>query len=115
LEYARAAAEGEFGIARVRQAKVALIQRILASDRLEQPKPDVQLSREIKAFIKGLHQGKLDRGPSLVDAFETMPSVEADRLAEAVRRALPELIKLDRYERRAAALRDSGLRALKKR
>ncbi len=110
LEYARAAAEGEFGIARVRQAKVALIQRILASDRLEQPQP-VPLSREIKAFIKGLHQGKLDRGPSVVDVLE-MP-VEADRLAEAVRRALPELIKLDRYERRAAALRDSGLRALK--
>jgi hypothetical protein len=33
-----------------------------------------------------------------------------DRLAEAVRRALPELIKLERYERRAAALRDRFLR-----
>ena len=44
-----------------------------------------------------------------------MPSQEADRLAEVVRRALPELLKLDRYERRAAGLRYRALRALNKR
>ena len=35
-----------------------------------------------------------------------------DLLADAIRRALPELLKLDRYERRAAARRDLAVRAL---
>jgi hypothetical protein len=113
LDYARAAAEAEFGIARVRQAKVALIERMLAFGGWEQPQLFQSLG-EIKAFFKGLDRGKLDIPTPVVDALETMPSAEADRLAEAVRRALPELIKLDRYERRAAALRDRGLRALKR-
>jgi hypothetical protein len=39
-----------------------------------------------------------------------MPSEELERTAEAVRRALPELIKLDRYESRAAARRDKAIR-----
>jgi hypothetical protein len=37
-----------------------------------------------------------------------MPSSEPDRTAEAIRRALPELLKLDRYERSAAARRDKA-------
>jgi hypothetical protein len=89
LDYARAAAEAEFGIARVRQTKVALIERMFAFGELELPAP--------------------------VDAAATMPSGEADRLTEAVRRALPELLKLDRYERRAAAVRERCLRELKNR
>jgi hypothetical protein len=35
-----------------------------------------------------------------------LPLVEPERSAEAVRRALLELLKLDRYERRASARRD---------
>ena len=38
-----------------------------------------------------------------------MPSQEPDRSAEAVRRVLPELRKLDRYERRAAAQRERAV------
>ena len=38
-----------------------------------------------------------------------MPSQEPDRSAEAVRRVLPELRKLDRYERRAAVRRDRAV------
>ncbi len=97
LEYARAAAEAEFGIARVRQAKVALIERMLAFGELEPPQL-FQSLREIKAFFKGFDRGELNLSKPVVDALETMPSAEADRLAEAVRRALPELLKLDRYE-----------------
>ena len=113
LEYARAAAEAEFGIARVRQAKVALIERMFALGELQQPQP-FQSVRQLKAFFKGLDRGQVPI-PTPVDAAATMPSAEADRLAEAVRRALPELLKLDRYERRAAAIRDRCLRALESR
>lgn len=39
-----------------------------------------------------------------------MPSSEPERFIQAVRSALPELLKLDRYERRAAARRDRATR-----
>jgi len=41
-----------------------------------------------------------------------MPTTEPERSAEAVRRALPELIQLDRYERRAAGRRARAMRSL---
>jgi hypothetical protein len=110
---ARAAAEAEFGIARVRRAKVALIERMLAFGQLEQPQL-FESVRQITAFFNAWDRGEL-KLPALVDAAGTMPSPEADRLAEAVRRALPELLKLDRYERRAAALGHRCLRAMKNR
>ncbi|WP_377827850.1 hypothetical protein ACFKHW_26625 [Bradyrhizobium lupini] len=37
---------------------------------------------------------------------------EAERTAEAVRRALPQLARLDRYEARAVARRDRAIRAI---
>ena len=74
LERARAVAHAELDLARVRRAKVALIERPSAFGEL--------------------------------DALATMPSQEPDRSAEAVRRALPDLRKLERYERRSAARRD---------
>ncbi len=36
--------------------------------------------------------------------------VRTERTAEAIRRALPELIKLERYEQRAATRRDQATR-----
>ena len=38
-----------------------------------------------------------------------MPSEEPDRSAEAVRRAIPELVKFDRYEQHARARRDRAI------
>jgi hypothetical protein len=43
-----------------------------------------------------------------------MPTQEPERSAEAIRRALPELTKLNRYESRAAARRDRAIRELSK-
>ena len=111
LEYARAAAEAEFGIARVRQTKVALIERMVAFGQLEQLQ-FFKSVRQITAFFNALDHGEL-KLPEPIDAAGTMPSAGADRLAEAVRRALRELLRLDRYERRAAALRDRCLRTIK--
>jgi hypothetical protein len=79
LERAREIAQAEFDLARVRQAKVALIESARAC-------------------------AAADRPP--------MPSQEPDRSAEAVRRVLPELRQLDRYERRAAAQRERAVRNL---
>jgi hypothetical protein len=50
--------------------------------------------------------------PELADPSTTMPADEQDHTAEAVRRTLPELMMLERYECRAAARRDRSVRAL---
>jgi prophage DNA circulation protein len=89
LECARAVAAAELDLARVRQAKVALIERVMASGALR------ALAREVQA----------QEAPA-------MPSAELCRSAEAIKRALPALVKFDRYEQRARAARDRAVRQL---
>jgi hypothetical protein len=106
LERARAIAQAELDLARVRRAKVALIERASAFGELDPPQLTVtQMIRLVNAF---------DRGRLIVskpiDSSAMMPSQEPDRSAEGIRRVLPELRKLDRYERRAAAQRDRAVR-----
>jgi hypothetical protein len=101
LERARAIAEAELELARVRRAKVALIERASAFGELDPPQFTVtQVIRLLNAFEWGRPI------PKPIDASTTMPSQEPDRSAEAVRRVLPELRKLERYEHRSAARRD---------
>ena len=104
LDCALQIAQAELELARVRRAKVGLIERASAFGELDPPRLTVaQMIRLIDAF---------DRGRPIVppiDASATMPSQEPDRSAEAVRRVLPELRKLERYERRAAARRDRAI------
>ena len=52
--------------------------------------------------------------PQRIAPLATMPTEEPERTAEAVRRALPELAKLDRYESRAVARRDRAIRQIVK-
>src|SRR6266567_3577909 len=47
-----------------------------------------------------------------ISSPEPMPLLEPERSAEAVRRSLPELVKLDRYEHRASSRRDRAIREL---
>ena len=104
LERARAIAQAELDLARVRRAKVALIERASAFGELD-PAQAFSTVTEIKRFFNALDRGRLIV-PKPTDPSATMPSQEPDRTAEAVRRVLPELRKLDRYERRAAVRRD---------
>jgi hypothetical protein len=105
LERARAIAQAELEVARVRRAKVALIERASAFGELDRPRPSVS---ELIRLLNAFQRGRLIN-PKPIDASATMPSQEPDRSAEAVRRILPELCKLDRYERRAAARRDQAV------
>lgn len=84
LVWCRAAAEAEFDLARVRHAKVALIERAAISN-------------------------EFDLSQLSASAPNLMPPSEADRLLAFVRRALPELLKIDRYEQRAASRLDHAL------
>jgi hypothetical protein len=103
LERARAIAQAELDLARVRRAKVSLIERACAFGELDPPQAFSTVT-QIKRFFNALDRGKLIL-PKPSDSSATMPSQEPYRSAEAVRRVLPELRRLDRYERRAAVRR----------
>jgi hypothetical protein len=95
LASARRIAEAEFDVARVQRIKVALIER----------------ARNVVGFST---LGNI-RPKCAIDTLPPMPEDEPQRTAEAVRRALPELVRLNRYERRAAARRDRAIRTLAQR
>src|SRR5262245_26120320 len=108
LERARAIAQSELDLARVRRAKVALIERASAFGELDPPR---LTATQMIRLINALGRGRLIV-PKLIDASATIPPHEPERSAEAVRRVLPELRKLNRYERRAAARRDRAVLGL---
>jgi hypothetical protein len=112
LEHARAAAHAELDLARARQAKVALINRFSAYGALNSTDVLCSVGQEVR-FLKRVLAGKEPpEWPEWMLPAATMPSEEPARTDEAVRRALPELRKLDRYERRAAGRRDRAIRQL---
>jgi hypothetical protein len=88
LERARAIAQAELDLARVRRAKVALIERACTFGELEPPQVLSSVTQIIR-FVNALDRGRLIL-PKPVDSSATMPSQEPDRSAEAVRRMLPE-------------------------
>jgi hypothetical protein len=113
IERARTIAQAELDLARVRRAKVATIARVLAFGSLDPP----QASSSTSQAIRLLNSIERTRGaiiPEPVDSATTLPTLDPDRTAEAVRRALPELIKLDRYERRFCVARDHAVLRLKR-
>jgi hypothetical protein len=113
LDRARVVAQAELDLARVRRAKIALIERVLAFGNLGRPQSYTPVAGAIR-FLNAIEAGRVPKMSEQVDVSATMPTQEPDRSAEAVRRALPELLKLERYERRAAALRDRAIQNMRK-
>jgi hypothetical protein len=109
LEHARDAAYAEIDLARVRRVRVALIERAAALGSRETPELFKSV-REVSRYLESTERGETPSLPERDDPLATGPSHEFDRSAEAIRRALPELVKLDRYESRAAARRDGAVR-----
>jgi hypothetical protein len=109
LEHARTAAQAELDLARVRQVKVALIERASALGALDAPQVFGSLAQGIRYFKSVLSGRSPPALQQRIAPSATMPSEEPERTAEAVRRALPELAKLDRYESRAVARRDRAI------
>ena len=114
LEHARAAAHAELDLARIRQVKVALIARVSALGSLDTPQVFGSAAQRIR-YLKSILSGRSPPAlPQRIDPLATMPTEEPERTAEAIRRTLPELAKLDRYETRAAAQRDRAIREIVK-
>ncbi len=114
LQHARTAAQAELDLARVRQVKVALIERVSALGALDTPQAFGSLAEQIRYFRSILSGRAPPILPEPIDPLATMPTQEPERTAEAVRRALPELLKLNRYESRAVSRRDRAIRQIVK-
>jgi hypothetical protein len=112
LECVRAFAQAEFDLARIRRLKVALVSHVMAFGEFEPPAA-FQSLREINQFFKGFDRGEL----ILPERSQPppMPTTEPERSAEAIQRALPELMRLNRYERHAGARRAHAMHTLSER
>jgi hypothetical protein len=117
LAWARDAAEAELDVARVRCVKAALISRVIALGRLEPAKLFRSPKDEASWIMQHYYGATLwkSRPKFAVDSLPEMPKKEPQRTAEAVRRALPSLLKLNRYESRAVARRDRAIAAISQR
>jgi hypothetical protein len=105
LEQARAVAQAQLDLTQIRRLRASLIQRMAEFGVLDTPDP-LGTFRDLKRILKSIDRGlPLDLS---VPPPPGMPPSEPDRTAEAMRRALPELLKLDRYDRSAAARRDKA-------
>ena len=114
IERARDAAAAELELARVRRVKVALIERVTAFGSFDVPKRFASPKDEVAWIMLRDYGATLCKGrPKFaVDPLPAMPSQEPQRTAEAVRRALPDLLKLYRYEARAVTRRDRAIRTI---
>jgi hypothetical protein len=115
LAVARDIAEAMLELARVRRAKVALIARVSAFGRLDAPKIFASIRDEVVWVAQHFLGATLRKSPPkfAADDLPEMPTEEPQqRTAEAVRRALPSLLKLQRFEARAVARRDQAIRTL---
>jgi hypothetical protein len=109
LEAAREIAQAERDLARVRQAKIAVIEQARAVGRADLPRDSVSHVDEVlKVTIQPPTATESEPG----EPSPTMPSHDLDRSAQIIRRALPQLRRLDRYERHAVARRDRAVSQL---
>jgi hypothetical protein len=119
LEHARATAEAELELGRIRRVRLALIERTSALGSLKAPKHFSSVKEETR-WLKQIgiwlmkNRGSEPPLPEFKDPSATMPSQEPQRSSEAMRRMLPDLIKLNRYESRAVARRDRAVRQITK-
>jgi hypothetical protein len=112
LAYARSAAAAVLELSRVREVKAAMIERVAALLPVAETAEIKALGREV--FYSKARARAADR-INRCRRGQTHSVHERSRYAEALRLALPELLKLDRYERRAAARRDRAIRRLHQR
>jgi hypothetical protein len=108
-EAAREIVQAELDLAQVRRAKVAVIERARAVGPADRPWDSVSHVDEV---LKVAVEPASATGAEPGDFSLTMPSHDLDRSAQTIRRALPQLRRLDRYERHAVARRDRAVSQL---
>ena len=105
LEHARHAAAADLEIRRLRQFKVDLIEALMKLEAVESPGRLYSPRDQVARAMRQLAYGRNTNGGGSVSA-------DAAGQDEAIRRALPELAGLVRYEKRAAGRRDRAIQKL---
>lgn len=101
---AQSAAEAIVEIARVRRTRVALIERVQITGNLCKAL-EVAALQQRRALLRGRNIPTAEDGPPVMAG-------DVSDSSEAIRLLLPQLLALDRYERRAASRRDRALRTI---
>jgi hypothetical protein len=118
LERARTAAEAMVQLDQVRAAKLSMIERVIAFGCLPKPRDFNAERAQIKRAIKIIDSLERGGGQELLEPypeeirFSTMPAEKRERSFEAIRRILPQLVGLARFEKSAAFRRDQAIRLL---
>jgi hypothetical protein len=114
LQHAREAAHAELEVRRVRSVAVAQIERASAFGRFDVAKIFRTRADEAAWAVQFYLGGSIRKAPPkfAIDPLPPMPPPGPARTAEAVRRALPTLARLARYEARAIKRRDRAIQAL---
>ncbi|WP_439393043.1 hypothetical protein ACRQ5Q_27620 [Bradyrhizobium sp. PMVTL-01] len=109
---ARAAVRAHLELLRVRQIKATIINLVIEFGDLNAPPPF--RFRSLAAELRYLKRQPFDQPVKWPKpaAVASLPSDEMECTAEAVRRLIPELRKLNRYELRAWVAKDDALRAI---
>ena len=111
LEHARSAVRAHLDLLRIREVKRDLMERVHRLGTVDPP----PRFRSRAAEIRYLMSQPLDRPlrwPPRVNPSGPMPPGRDERAAEGMRRAPPDLRKLDRYERQAFKAKQDALRKL---
>jgi hypothetical protein len=111
LEQARSVVRAQLDLHRIREVKRDVMERVHRLGTVD-PLPRFRSrSAEIRYLMSQPRDRPL-RWPPRVNPSGPMPSGRDDRAAEGMRRALPDLRKLDRYERQAFKAKQDALRKL---
>jgi hypothetical protein len=108
LRHARAAARAQLHLARIRALKTEIINRTFLFGALELRPRFRSFPQEI-GYIKKQPFDRPLLWPPRIDPLGPMPTEEAERMDAALRRSLPQVRKLYRYERWAIRERDRAL------
>jgi hypothetical protein len=111
LADARAVAAAEHDIRRVQRVKTALIDRFHVFGAVEPQLLFRSLGEEVR-YLQLMMQDKISKLPEPPDPSATMPPTDPERLGEAMLRSHKELLRLDRYERRAIARRNRAIQRI---
>jgi hypothetical protein len=109
FEKAWSAADAHLQFQHIRRIRIAFIENVKLFGVLPAADQKRQNQEAWKSLKDDLEQG---RGLIGIDPEATLPPADPERTAEALRRALPELVKLDRFEKRALTRRNQALRTL---